>query len=121
MSKGTGMGVIDDVINVGTQLMTGGLVGYSKNGIGAGITGEAAIDATKEVTGANAAEEANALARQQYEDSVEAARVQRQDAITRNARNQVAASQGAGAARTFNRSGNNSSQVIGDVSDFLGL
>lgn len=126
MSGGTGVGFVDDGLNLLTNLSTGGLAGYGENGFSTdkGYSQKfGALKVYKDISGATAAEEANNLARQQYEDSVTAAREQRENAITQNARNQMTASQNAGAARSFsnNNTTTNTSRVTGDVSDFLGL
>ena len=116
-------------INAATQVSTGGMVGYGKDGLKTGIQGEqfikagnTAVKGLKDVTGATAAEEANAQARSQFEDQAAQARQQRADAQILNQRNQVAASNNAGAARA-NRGTNRStrSSSVGDVSDFLGI
>ena len=56
MSSGTGVGIIDDFLNVTTQVGTMGLVGYGDSGIKAGVVGKPVVDGTKEITGAKAAE-----------------------------------------------------------------
>lgn len=118
-------GFKNPLVGVGNLLLqagTGGTIGLGKDGIKAGITGQAAIDGVKEVTGAAAAEEANALARDQFEQNQQAALDDRQNAITQNNRRQVAASNAAGSARSnSNQGGTSGSQKIGNVSDFLGL
>lgn len=123
MSSGTGVGILDHIGNIGAQLVTGGLVGFGKDGVKAGVTGQAAIDGTKEITGAKAAEDANAMAREQFDQSTKAALQDRTNAQEANKRNQIAASEGATKARGVGtpKSTNATTPVTGDVSDFLGL
>lgn len=119
MSGGVGNDPLDDLFNATAQIFTAGLVGYDKNG----FKGGASIGAVKEVTGANAAEEANKLAREQLEQQTAAANQDRQNAIAQNEKNAITASQAAGNATRRNRNTNNrtSRTEIGDVTDFLGI
>lgn len=115
-----------NVADISTQLATLGVVGFEKDGFKAGVTGEAAIDATKEVTGAAAAEEANEMARQQIEERKAQLEKERQDAITAQGNRARAASNASPAARrsgTSNISFNPSSfsDLGSDERDFLGL
>jgi hypothetical protein len=112
---------IDDLINAGTQFFTGGLVGYNKGGIKAGIIGDPIMEGTKEITGAKAAEEANKMAREQFDKSVADANVDRQNAIAQKQRNQVNASINAGEARSSASKKTNTTKPLGDVTDFLGI
>ena len=76
----------------------------------------------KEITGANAAEEANALAREQFEESSAKALKDREDSIAQVQRNEMAMSQSAGSrAASSTATTNTNKRPIGDVSDFLGL
>ena len=77
MSQGSGTNIFEDFINFGTQIATIGTLGFDQNGFKGGVT----VDATKEITGAAAAEEANKLARQQYEEQKAALEEQRQNKI----------------------------------------
>lgn len=122
MSGGTGIGFIDEGINVATNVVSGGTVGFGEDGFGQGVVTKEAIKGVKEITGANAAEEANKLARTQYEDQVQAARADRANAIATDQRNQLNLSNSATGARTgANNKSNNKTSVTGDVTDFLGL
>ena len=120
MSQGSGTNIFEDALNVVTQVATVGLVGYDQKGFKGGVT----VDATKEVTGATAAEEANKLARQQYEEQKAALEEQRQNKILQDKNNQIAASN----ASTSNK-GSSSTSATGVVNtynnpgqtDFLGL
>lgn len=128
-------GVFETGLNLLTNLSTGGVGSYSnkgfdlnlKNGLLGGVgtsvvSGTKAVgEGIKEVTGANAAEEANNIARQQFQDQAAQANAARADAKAANFRNEVAASQGAGAARKSTIANKRSSSIVGDTSDFLGL
>lgn len=113
-----------DIANAGLQTFTGGLVGIKDGKIGAGVT----TKGLKDVTGATAAEQANAQAQAQFEQArkdAEAARIEQQNKI---AQDQVTQSKLAGSARTnqqtrTNRgSGATGSFSVGqDERDFLGL
>lgn len=123
MSEGTGVNVIDDTVNVLTQVTTGGLFGFGEEGFKQGVVTEAAVDVTKEVTGAAAAEEANQLAREQFEQDRARQLQERDEALERNRTRQINLSRGAARARGGNISQSTSS-VTGNnsiESDFLGL
>lgn len=123
MSGGTGSGFLDDILNIKTQIGTFGLVGYGDEGFRAGVTTEG----VKEVTGVNAAEEANALAREQFEQESAQLQQDRDNALEQNRRRQTQASNAAGAVR--NASNRNTSATtsrpntnLGNAeTDFLGL
>jgi len=120
MSSGENSNPFEDILNIATQYVTVGLVGYDKKGFKAGVTTEG----VKEVTGANAAEEANDMARQQAEEAKAAGLQDRANAQLQNQQNQIAASNAATAARKTTgapRSSTKTSTPIGDTTDFLGL
>jgi len=124
MSSGTGIDALDDALNVVTQVSTLGLVGYNgEKGLSQGKVTSTTLEGAKELTGANAAEEANRLARQQYEDQVLAARTDRENMLLQNKQRQITASNAATASRNSanNTSNINSQRFTGDVSDYLGL
>lgn len=125
--------LFSDVANWGVNTMTVGLLGYEDGKIGNGVAtnalregGRAAVSGLKEVTGATAAEEANAQARAQYEQAradAEAARVEQQNRI---AQSEIAKSRSAQRSRsTQSRSrtsgGYGSFSISQDEQDFLGL
>lgn len=117
--------ILGNVIDSYTQFLTGGLVGTKNGGIKAGVTGNVAIDGVKEVTGAKAAEEANMMARKQFEQQkvdAAAARVEQQQ---QNARDQIVQSRLAGPKRSVvpgARVTPQTSNILGgDEQDFLGL
>lgn len=118
-------GVIDDVVDFSTQAGSLGLFGYDKEeGFKAGKVGQLAIDATKEVTGAAAAEEANAIARDQFEKDEARLTKQRADAQSEHRKRQVSLSKGASRARgnsTSTSSTQTSSSINNTQTDFLGL
>jgi uncharacterized Ntn-hydrolase superfamily protein len=127
MSK-KGNSVLQDILNIGLNVSTGGLVGFEADngGVGAGVTGEVAIDGIKEVTGVNAAEEANKLQREQFETEQENIAKDREDALAQKAADALKSSNLAGGNRR-NR-GKNSSNTSANTSstgasgkDFLGL
>jgi len=125
-STGGGNSFIESVVDVATQIGTGGLVGYKSDdgGLGAGLFGKPLVKGAKEITGAAAAEEANELARQQLEEERATALKEREEARAQTAREQLKASRGAAASRrggqtlTGTRTG---AGTIGDEEDFLGL
>lgn len=112
--------LINDDLNFGLQLVTGGLLGFKDGKLRAGATTEL----VKEMSGAKAAEDANEMARQQFEEQKLAAEQDRQNAIVMKGREQIQASMLAGAAR---RAGTNTRSFAGgallgsDEKDFLGL
>jgi len=125
--------LFSDVANYTVQTSTGGLLGYQDGKIGNGVTtnyyrevGRGLRDGVKDITGATAAEEANAQARAQYEQArrdAEAARVEQQNRI---AQSEIAKSRSAQRSRsTQNRSrtsgGYGSFSISQDEQDFLGL
>lgn len=84
----------------------------------------------KELSGAKAAEDANEMAKKQFEETKAAAEQARADAITMTGKDQLAQSQKAGAARSVSassRSANKGAPIIStsllgsDEKDFLGL
>lgn len=120
---------IGTIINVGTQTMTGGLVGYDKDSgfsVGKGLTGNVAIDGLKEVTGAKAAEEANKMAREQFDQQKVDAEKARLEAQAQSSREQIAASRmasgrGGGGVGTGTSRVSRFSSLGEDERDFLGL
>ncbi len=127
-SKGlTFKGLIDGAINGYLQAMTVGTVGYKDGKIGKGATvelaeevGKSTVEGVKTVTGAKAAEDANALALEQFELTKKQAEEERQNAIQQKGVQQIQMSQLAGAAR---RAGTTSNPItLGSTGeDFLGL
>lgn len=111
------------------QMFTGGFVGYQDGKFGAsGVSS----DMLKDVTGATAAEEANKLARQQFEEAKAEADAQRVEQQAQTGRDQIRQSQMAAAARSTasSRSANKATAssasggglTLGeDEKDFLGL
>ena len=93
MSEGADF--LDETFNVGLQIATGGLVGVEGGQFKEGIT----TKGLKKVTGAEAAEEANELAREQFEQDKARIRKQREEDIALSGKRQVAASKGAARAR----------------------
>lgn len=118
-------------INLGIQASTGGMLGYKDGKFGKGLAvetteelGKGLAGGVKEVTGAKAAEEANAMARQQFEDQTLASEADRNNQIAMKGRQEMMASQLAGAARRSGMSSSNQSSgnILGsDGRDFLGL
>lgn len=115
-----------DILSQTVQYASGGLLSYKDGKLAKGAStelleefGKATLKGTKEVTGAKAAEEANQMAREQFEEQKIAAEQDRQNAIITKGREQVQASQLAGAAR---RAGTTNNSLLGsDEKDFLGL
>ena len=109
-------------LNVATNVVSAGLIGYENGGLKAGVTGQVAVDTTKDITGATAAEEANDMARQQFEQQTADALKVRQDNILANQRNQTALSNAAGSRNSNIGTPQKTTKTItGDVSDFLGV
>ena len=129
--------LFSDVVNIGLQGATGGTIGYRDGGITQGITGDAVREAgratrdgLKDITGASAAEEANAQARAQYEQArkdAEAARIEQQNRIAQDqmTKSQLAQSSRSVNARNRNSAGSSSGygsfSISQDEQDFLGL
>jgi hypothetical protein len=106
-----------DLANITTQYITLGTVGVGKEGVKEGV----AVSGVKEITGANAAEEANRMAREQYEEAKAAALKQRQDQMFESGMDQINKSKLAGAARNAAKTNKNFGSSLGDEQDFLGL
>lgn len=122
--------LLTDVANIGVQSATFGVYGVGKNGLKNGVTtntvrtgGRAAEFGVKEITGANAAEQANALAREQFELQKEQSQAERAEAYRQVGIDQVKQSMLAGAARNTSRGASNkgSFSLGGDEKDFLGI
>ncbi len=99
---GINLGPIDEVFN---EIWKGGIV-----------------NPVKEITGAAAAEEANAIARQQFEESKIQADKARKEAQSAKQISQTAASNAAGGARNVGApKKTNTVTPVGDVKDYLGV
>lgn len=124
-SSGGGNSFIESLVDIGSQYFTYGTVGYKSDegGISPGIVGQAAIDITKDLTGASAAEEANKLATEQFQEEKTAALQQREDAKAQTAAEQLSISRQASASRAggIRPTGSRSSGLGGEERDFLGL
>lgn len=127
MSTGGGNSFFESFIDVGTNLFSLGSLGYKSDegGYGAGVYGKKGIEATKEVTGANAAEEANEQARQRFEEEKTASEKQRSDNIALSAAKELQKSRSAASARggvSGSSKGQSRFSSLGsDEADFLGL
>lgn len=120
--------MLDGGLNATLQIASGGLVGMQDGKIGGGITGSEVIKGYKEVSGVKAAEDANTMAREQYEEQKRAAELQRKNEQIALGREQMRQSNMAGAARTSSKSNNTRSAArtsnslgAGAEKDFLGL
>ena len=129
--------LFSDVVNHTVQSATMGVYGYENGKIGNGVTtnalreaGRATRDGLKDITGATAAEEANAQARAQYEQArkdAEAARIEQQNRIAQDqmTKSQLAQSSRSVNARNRNSAGSSSGygsfSISQDEQDFLGL
>lgn len=128
MSK-KGNSVFEDFLNVTANVVTGGIVGFEadEGGFKAGVTLEPGIELAKELTGANAAAEANKLARDQFEQAKADTLADKAQAEADSAADQLKASNLAGGVRRgTRRSGGNTSASTGSDTgsqqkDFLGL
>lgn len=112
---------LGSLLNIGLQYGTYGTVGYGDGGFKKGIVTDLAVKGTKEITGAAAAEEANAMAKQQYEENKIKALEDRTNAQTAAKNTQIAASNAAGGARTNKTIGAPKADKVGGTKDFLGL
>jgi len=118
--------VAETTLDVGLQTSTGGLVGYEDGGLKAGIVGEKVVGGLKEITGAAAAEEANVLARQRFEEERQRELDIRQQQQEQTAAEQMTKSLAAGGRTgTTDRTGRSSlfrySSIGRGERDFLGL
>ena len=126
MSK-KGNSVFEDIINVFTQASTFGAVGFEADngGITSGVTTDFIGEGVKEVTGVNAAEDANKLAREQFEQNKADILAAKEDERRQNAADQLKSSNlAAGVRRRSSKStvGAGSSSTVGTgEKDFLGL
>lgn len=124
MCGGTGNSFLETLTNVVLQTGTLGALGFeSDKGLTPGITGEVVVDVTKELTGASAAEEANKLAREQFEEERATALAERETAKAQTAAEQLAISRQAGSVRAggARATGTRFSTLGGQEGDFLGL
>lgn len=124
-----------DIVNIGVQTATLGTVGYEDGKLSNGYvtniakkSGQGTVSGLKEVTGAKAAEAANALATKQYEEAKAQAEEERANTIAQTARDQINQSQKAAGARASSTSRatpkitSSGSSSLGDAeSDYLGL
>ena len=101
MSSGGGNSLFESLVDVGLQVGTAGLVGVKseEGGLSAGVTGKPVVKGVKDVTGATAAEEANKLARDRFEQERADIVTARGEAKSQTAADQLAASRQAGGAR----------------------
>ncbi len=126
--------VLEDIVSGVSQVATGGLVDLGPGGAKKGGLLTFAEDVVKDISGANAAEDANKIARDQFEESQRQAKQAQEDARNRTARDQLQASRLAGSNRKSgaSKSGSNKSKGGGgfntnttklgsDEQDFLGL
>lgn len=125
MSSGGGGGdffenIFNEGLNTFTNVFSAGTLGFKNGGFQQGVATKAVYKGLKDVTGATAAEEANMLARQQFEKTAAQAEQDRLNAIQQNQNDQIRQSQLAGAARTSSRTTGRSS-LLGGERDYLGL
>lgn len=120
--------LFENFINASLNLSSGGVLGFQSGGLAPGVLADKVVEGAKEITGAAAAEEANDLARQRFEEEREKAEEQRREAQARSSRDQIIASRRAGAAQSSasNRANNANRRsqfsILGsDERDFLGL
>lgn len=121
---------LETFADVSTQLLSGGIVGFEDGGFTPGVVGKPALAGLKEVTGAAAAEEANALTREAIEDERERRLREREELQARNARDALTRSRtaagvrrggGSGSGGFFGGSTFSDSTIGSDERDFLGL
>lgn len=124
MCGGGNSNILTGLADAAVQLSSGGLVGYdADNGVVAGEIGGRLLQGTKELTGAQAAEDANTLAREQIEEQKATALQLREEAKAQTAAEQLATSrQAAGAARgTASSTGSRAGSTQLEERDFLGI
>jgi hypothetical protein len=92
---------LEAALNIATNIGTAGTVGYGEDGFGvkSGFATGSALDITKEITGANALEEANRLAREQVTEEKARETQRREDVRSQTARDQLQASRSAASVR----------------------
>jgi len=133
---------VRDVLNVGTQVATGGLVGIDTEsdniGLRGGVVGDALADhvvrpigqaigeGIKDLTGATALEQQLEQTERRFAEEREQANQERQEEIDQQGRDAVAASRTAAggrssSARAASRRRSLFSQLGSDERDFLGL
>lgn len=119
MSQGSGSTELDQLIDIGANYFSLGTIGFGKEGFKEGIS----VKGLKEVTGAAAAEEANEMARKQFEEQKTAAQRDRENALAANAAQQLQLSRTAGSSRKPSTTSNKPSNNLlgGAERDFLGL
>ena len=125
ISNATGIRTIDDVINVGTQYLTHGLVGYDDGKFGAGVTTRAIDEGIGEVSGRNQARKAGMDAKDAVAAEAAARARQLAEERTRKQRLDVQTSVEAGLI-TGSQTAQQRSQLLGQAEagmtrDFLGL
>jgi hypothetical protein len=127
VSTGGGNSFFESTLDIVAQAFTGGAIGFKSDegGLGVGVTGEVGVDTFKEITGAAAAEEANADARKRFEEEKAASDKQRADNVAQSAANELQKSRSAASARggvSGSSKGQSRFSSLGnDESDFLGL
>lgn len=129
MSSGGNVG--EDILNVATNFLSVGLVGYDgENGgfdMSKGLVTKNATPIIKDITGATAAEEANADARARYEEEKANALREREQALNDNAVRQLQASRSGNSSRSATSTSNSRNgrasmfSDLGGERDFLGL
>lgn len=120
-SSDSGNSGLEDILNVATQFFTFGAAGFERGGITPGITGEPVVEGAKEITGATAAEEATALARERFEEEKGIAIEQRKEGKRQTARQQLIASNLAAGSRKGGNQTPGKTTSLGAEVDFLGI
>jgi len=130
MGGGGGGDFFERAIDVVTQVSTGGLAGFEDGDFGKGVQLDEVPgtlkSVVKDITGATAAEEATAQARERFNEEKAAALAQRKEAKALTAKQQLTASRLAAGARragatTAAGTKTKSTKLGSDESDFLGL
>lgn len=122
-SGGGGKSILDDVVNVATQVSTFGTIGYEGGRFGQGMWTNAADEAIGEVTGRNASRDALYEQRRTLDAEVARRQQEMQDQLTRRGQDDLAASNAAGGSRfgSSPMSGGRNGSVTQAPRDFLGL
>lgn len=120
----TGMSSVESIAEAISTVVTLGLGKYDfeTGKLQPALWGKAAVTGTKEITGAKAAEEANAAARKRFEEERDKAAQKRKEQQAESAREQVLRSRLAGEAQQPTSPQNNRQSVLGtDEQDYLGI
>jgi hypothetical protein len=121
--SGGGGNFFDNLLNTYIATQTSGMVTFKDGGFKADAKKDYGLNIYKEISGAKAAEEANEMAREQFETQQANAIKSRNEAQWRAGRDDITRSNLAGRSRSaIGQNGNGGALNLGsDEKDFLGL